>query len=218
MTRKEHMNLIKLAIATLIVVSFSHAGEVKTADTKEAVTTKTEKADTNKTAHKKMKRPAYLDMDDLNLVSIDGKKLHVLSTKKGFTFDDGKGKITLVAVWAEACKSCLGWLKDLDSLQKVYPNKLNIVAMEINNMPVAKLKEFTKKHGLTMTMLSADQNKDFAAQTLIKYQFSTKHKQGLPFTIALGYQGQTNAVTVGVSKKKEYQDYIAKLIKFYEEE
>jgi len=244
------MNLLKLAIATLIMVSFSHAATdtkeanatQKTGATKEAnVTkeasatkevnvakeastpketnaTKTQSADTNKTATKQMKRPAYLDMDDLNLTSIDGKSLHVLSTKKGFTFDSGKDKITLVAVWAQACKSCPGWLKDLNELQKKYPKKLNIVALEINNMPIDKLKEFTKKNALTYTMLSADQNKDFAAQTLIKYQFSTKHKQGLPFTVVLGYQGQTNAVTVGVAKKKEYSDYIAKLIKFYEEE
>lgn len=208
------MNLLKLAIATLIIFSLSHAEAVKITNTKE---TKVTKMDTNNTSHKKMVKPAYLDMDEFTVVAIDGKKLHTLSTKKGYTFDDGKGKITLLVMWAAGCKSCPGWLRDLNELQKSYPKKLKIVAVEINNMPIDKLKEFTKKNGITYSMLSADQNKDFASQALIKYQFGTKYKEGLPFTVALGYQGQTNAITVGISKKKEYKAYIAKLIKFYEE-
>jgi len=164
----------------------------------------------------KIKLPSYMSMDEFTVKTIDGKSTHLLSTKKGYLFDGGKGKISILAIWAGKCKSCIGWLETLNELQKTYPKKLNIVSLEISNMPVKEMKAFQKKHKILYPMLSAAQNKDFASQTLIKYQWNRKYKQGLPFTVVFGYQGQTNNISKGVSKKAEYKKYIADLIKFYE--
>ena len=160
--------------------------------------------------------PKYMNMDEFTIKSVDGKSMHLLSTKKGYLFDDGKDKITLLVLWAGKCKSCVTWLKDLDAIQKSYPKKLNIVSLEISNMPLKDIKAFQKKHKISYPMLSAAQNKDFSSQALIKYQWNRKYKQGLPFTIVFGYQGQTNSITKGVSKKDEYSKYIKNLIKHYE--
>jgi len=194
--KRNKMKFFKiLSLAMLLVVSTNAA---------------TQKKDTPK------ELPKYMSMDEFNIKGVDGKKMHLLSTKKGYLFDNGKDKITLLVIWAGKCKSCVTWLKDLDAIQKSYPKKLNVVSIEISNMLPKDIKAFQKKHNISYPMLSASQNKDFASQALIKYQWNRKYKQGLPFTIVFGYQGQTNNITKGVSKKDEYSKYIKNLIKYYD--
>jgi len=189
------MNLLKVITAAILLASFAVGG---------TTTTKTKKL------------PKYLTMDEFTITSIDKESIHLLSTKKGFTFDNGKGKVTLLVVWSNKCTICPKWIKDINELYAKYSDKLNIVALEIGNMPLDKLDDFTMKNHITFPMFSADNNKNFAAQTLHKFQFFTKYRAGLPLTITFGYKGQTNGIMRGTANKKEYETYIKKTIEYNE--
>jgi len=183
------MKLIQIFTALVLLASLSHA---------EATTPgkKLLKPD-SKTQMKKP--PAWMLQDDFTVSTVDGKHIHLLSTKKGYTFDGGEGKITLLVVWKMDCKSCAKWLEEMATLQKAFPKKLKIVALEIGNTQKKKLEKlvrqkkangkavkkvieknesdiraFAKKHHLDfpiISVLSNQGNLAFTMQTLYKYQF-----------------------------------------------
>jgi len=231
------MNLIKIAIASIMLLSLSHAETNK-------------KNDKNTTKIKKeVKQPAWMMQDEFTVSTIDDKAIQLLSTKKGFTFEGSKDKLTLLVVWDMKCKSCAKWLQDMDALGDAFGDKIKIIGLEISNTEKKKLeqllkdkkadakaikkiidknhkniKAFVKKNDISfpiISVLSNQGNMAFAMQTLYKFEFlkprgKSKKGGGLPFTVVFGYQGQTAGITAGVSEQKAYKAYIGKLIKHYD--
>jgi len=184
------MKLLKLLTALALVVSFGAAETAPEGKKLLKPDSKTKKA---------VKKPAWMMQDKFTVSTVDGKKVHLLSTKKGFTFDGGEGKVTLLVVWKMDCKSCPKWLEEMEALQKAFPDKVKIVALEIGNTQKKQLEKllkqkkanskavkkiiekndtkinaFAKKHHLTfpiISVLSNQGNLAFAMQTLYKYQF-----------------------------------------------
>ena len=156
------------------------------------------KPDSQTTQSKKV--PAWMKADEFTVSTIEGKKIHLLSTKKGFTFDEGKGKITLLVVWKADCKSCPQWLKDMEALQKSFPDKVKVISLEMGNTQKKQLQKlvkakkadakaiqniidknhaalntFAKQHHLTLPIISVLSNQGnlaFTMQTLYKFEFA----------------------------------------------
>ena len=186
------MRLLKLLVLSAVIVSFGHAES-------NAPGKKLLKPDSSKTK-KSVKPPAWMLQDEFTVSTVDGKRIHLLSTKKGFTFDGGEGKVTLLVLWKMDCKSCPKWLENMEALQKSFPDKVKVVALEIGNTQKKQLEKlvkqkkangkaiqkiidknsaairtFAKKHHLTfpiISLLSNQGNLAFAMQTLYKYQFN----------------------------------------------
>ena len=186
------MKWISMIIASLLIVSLSSAEEPK----------KLLKPDSSATTTKKkkiIKKPIWMTQDKFILETIDGKRISLLSTDKGYLFKDAKDKIAILVVWTRACKSCARWLEDLNTIQKKYPGKVKIFGLEISNTEKEKLeklikegkadskavkkiidanhadiKKYAKEHHLNFPIVSPLANKgnlNFALQTLYKYEF-----------------------------------------------
>ena len=183
------MKLTTLLVALTLLISFGHA-ETTTPGKKLL------KPDSKKQTKK---LPAWMLQDEFTVSTTEGKRIHLLSTKKGFTFDKAKGKVTLLVVWKMDCKSCPRWLEEMEALQKAFPKKLKVIALEIGNTQKKKLEKlikqkkanaaaikkiikknnsdinaFAKKHHLSfpvISILSNQGNLAFGMQTLYKYQF-----------------------------------------------
>ena len=183
------MKLIRIFTAIMLLVSLGQAESTTTGK-------KLLKPDSKKQTRK---LPAWMLQDEFTVSTVDGKRIHLLSTKKGYTFDDGEGKITLLVVWKMDCKSCPKWLEEMEALQKAFPDKLKVVALEMGNTQKkqlekllkqnkadataikklidkneAMLRSFAKKHHLSFPVISVFSNQGnlaFTMQTLYKYQF-----------------------------------------------
>jgi len=187
------MKRIGMIITSLLVVSLGSANEPKKL-------LKPDSTPTAKTEKKVIKKPAWMLQDRFILETIDGKRISLLSTKKGYSFDGNKDKLTLLVLWTTECKSCGKWLESLETLQKAYPNKLAVIGLEIGNTQKkklekllkenkadaktvkklidvnhAKLREYAQKHHLSfpiISVLSNEGNLAFTMQTLYKYEFA----------------------------------------------
>ncbi len=186
------MKWIQFIAASLLIVSLSSAEEPK----------KLLKPDTvkqTKQTQKSLKKPAWMLQDNFILETIDGKRISLLSTKKGFSFKGNENKLTLLVVWTTECKSCGKWLEELNTLQKAYPQKVAVIGLEIGNTQKKKLeklvkekkadakaikkiieanhatlKKYAKAHHLSfpiVSTLSNEGNLAFTMQTLYKFQF-----------------------------------------------
>lgn len=183
------MKLIRIFTAIMLLVSLGQAKNTTPGK-------KLLKPDSKKQTRK---LPAWMLQDEFTVSTVDGKRVHLLSTKKGYTFDDGEGKVTLLVVWKMDCKSCPKWLEEIEALQKAFPDKVKVVALEIGNTQKKQLEKlvkqkkatkqatkkiieknesairaFAKKHHLSfpiISVLSNQGNLAFTMQTLYKYQF-----------------------------------------------
>lgn len=177
------MKFFKILLASMLLLSLTHAKGDK----------KLLKPD------KKTERPAWMNKDEFDVTAVDSENIYLLSTKKGFKFDKGKGKITILVVWKTDCKTCPKWLEDMQALQDAFPNKVQIIALEIGNTQKKQLekliknkegnqkdllkliiknnkalKDFASKHKLSFPIIPAfasQENVAFALQTLYKFQF-----------------------------------------------
>lgn len=181
------MNIIKILLASALLFGVGYADGNRKLLKPESKQTKT-------------KKPTWMTKDSFTISTIDGKEIKLLSTDKGYTFLDNKGKLTILAVWKSECKSCPKWLKDLDTLQKEFPKKLKVITLEMGNTQKKKLEKLVKEKKVDskamkkiisdnhkklssiakknnfslpiVSVLSNQENLAFTLQTLHKYQFN----------------------------------------------
>ncbi len=233
------MKFLQLILSVVLLTGLSYAQNRK--DDTNASTQKN-------TKQEKIKLPKWAKMDQFNIKTTKGYDVHLLSTKKGYLFDKGKGKVTMLILIESHCKSCPGWLNKIEKIQKHYGKKMKVYVLAIDNVDKEKLEKaiknktigpkvmkkvitdnnaflnkYAKKHHISLpviSIMSTDQNLQFAMQTIYKYQFFKPRGKlirggGLPYNIIFGPQGQTAGITVGVSESKAFQDYIGKIIQHY---
>jgi len=131
------------------------------------------------------KVPGWMKADEFTLSTIEGKKIHLLSTKRGFTFDESKGKVTLLVVWKADCKSCPQWLKNMEALQKTFPNKVKVITLEMGNTQKKQLEKLVKEKKADVKAIQKIIDKNHAALR----SFAQKHHLTLPIVSVLSNQG-----------------------------
>ena len=166
--------------------------------------------------------PKFMKIDNFKLKTVDGKNIDMLSQKKGYLFDEAKGKLSIFVIWDKDSKDSRKWLKEMQELQDLNPQKIFVSALEINNIqPKKVLKEiinFKTDNKITYPMFSATQNIDFASQALIKFGFFEKDKKtgkpgGVPLTMMFDYNGKGIYRSVGISDKDKFKNYVQAVIK-----
>ncbi len=184
------MKYVKLILAILILVTMANAKNNDTKPNKKV----------NKSIQKQnSKSPEWSKMNSFHLKTSKGYKVHLLSTKKGFLFDKGKGKITMLILVSSECKSCLNWLVDIQKIEKHYNKDMKVYVLSINNVDRQKMEKaiknktinpkvmkgiisknnavmnkLAKKYKLSLpiiSIMSTKENLQFALQTIYKFQF-----------------------------------------------
>src|SRR5262250_973890 len=67
---------------------------------------------------------------------------------KPISLDEDKGKIVLLNFWATWCGPCRAEIPDLIELQKKYKDKLEIIALSMDEDDAAEVKRFAQKAGI----------------------------------------------------------------------
>ncbi len=190
------MKILSILLATIAISTASFAGESATSK----------------------KLPEFMKIDNFKLKTVDGKKINMLSKKKGYLFDDAKGKLSIFVIWDKDSKDSHKWLNQMQELQASNPKKIFVSALEINNMPPKKITKFAQMNKITYPMFSLEENKGFASQALVKFRFLAKDKKtgkpgGVPLTMMFDYNGKAIYRAVGISDKKQFADYVLAVIK-----
>jgi thiol-disulfide isomerase/thioredoxin len=132
--------------------------------------------------------------------------------KEGFVFESGKGKVTMLILWTKDCKSCVADIPKLNRILLDFKGKVNIIAIELSGMSSKELQKYVREKKVLYTMISGVENKKFTSKIMDKFGF----KKSLPFQIVLGYTGHNNGIIKGISKLKDMEKYLAKIIEHYE--
>ena len=174
------------------------AQEKKSPTTTQASNEKPTKATTEKLAK-----------DIFQLITIDGKTLHIDEAQDGIIFQEYKGKVVFLLFFGHRCPPCLGEIPALKALAEEKHKDLEIVAMEVQRLPSEQLKLFQKDKGINYTLLSGEEKNN---EPFISYIGQRAQWGGsIPFFVAINPHGEVKVVHVGGMSFKEFKTIYEKL-------
>jgi len=153
-----------------------------------------EKNETKDNGAKKEVKKTQLAQEESNnitLTTVNGEKIEVTKTDKGFTFSNAQNQITLVSFFATWCPPCKAEIPHLNNLQEKYKDKIKIIGVLIEpNKDGDELKKFVNDFAINYTIVNSSANQVFAK--------AVGGVQNIPFMIMYGKNGENITHYLGV--------------------
>ncbi len=100
---------------------------------------------------------------NIELTSVDGKKVEMISTGNGFKFQGLENKTVLVVFFATWCPPCKAEIPHLVALQEKYKNDFAVVSILVEeNKPNAEMVKFIEEHHINYFVANSPTNFDAA--------------------------------------------------------
>ncbi len=97
------------------------------------------------------------------LTTIDGEKISIAKTEKGFKFSNAQNELVLVSFFATWCPPCKAEIPHLNNLQEKYKGKIKIIGILIeSNKDSDELNSFINKYAINYTVTNSPANQEFA--------------------------------------------------------
>jgi thiol-disulfide isomerase/thioredoxin len=128
------------------------------------------------------------------------------STGATVTFDQFKGKVTLINFWATWCGPCKKELPDLISLSnELAPKGVKFLGVSVDRAPnvVELVRNFCAEHGITYQVLLSNDEMEAAFG----------NPRAIPTTVLVDANGNIAQTIVGLRTKEFYSQAITALIK-----
>jgi len=143
------------------------------------------------------------------LNTTDKTSILVTDTKKGLDFKEFKGKAVLLTLFGHRCPPCLREIPTFVELTKKHPNDLAIIALEAQNYPENKVKEFQKEHKMNYNVVAGINSNDFISYISSRAGYSAGIP--LPLLIAIDKHGEVQNVHAGELSLTELEDLVKDL-------
>ncbi len=112
-----------------------------------------------------------------------------------FKFEDKKGKVILVNLWATWCGPCRAEMPHLVEFQNTYGDKgFEIIGLDIDPEPVEEIKEFAEEMKLNYQL-------GWAEKELVGEFYRISQANAIPQSFIIDRDGHLRGVFVGGSKK-----------------
>jgi len=148
------------------------------------------------------------DTPSFTLTTIDDKnisinQLEISETETGLEFKEFKGKAVLLALWGHRCPPCLKEIPEFISLTKKHKDDLEIIAIEAQNYPNDKVKEFANDHNMSYNVVAGSNHNNFInyIATMAGYSKGVP----LPLLIAINKHGEVEQVHAGLVREDELE-------------
>ncbi len=166
---------------------------------KKVTSTDTQPTDTKVDTKQKTSESFSKNIFELN--TIDGKKIHIDEVENGILMQEYKGKVVFLLFFGYRCPPCLGEIPELIQLKK---NKnLEIVAIEVQRLPIDQMEAFKKEKGINYTLLSGEDEEN---SKFISYIGQRARWGGsIPFLVVLSPKGEVKMVHVGGISLTDFQ-------------
>jgi len=129
------------------------------------------------------------------LTTIDGKTLHVDEVKNGISFQEHKNKVVFFIFFGYQCPPCIAEIPAINRIVKEKGDKLEVIAMEVQQLPEAQLKIFAESKKMNYTVLSGEytDNSKFISYIAERAQWTG----AIPFMVGIKPSGEVGMVHVG---------------------
>ena len=149
---------------------------------------------------------ATLVAEKMEMTDTDGKAYAVTGTESELKIEGMEGKIVLLEFFGLNCPACKQEMPHLINLQKNYPNKLRVMAIEVQKHEIDPINAYKKEHGINYTTFS-----NYDVGLVVRFVADKSGWNGaIPFIVAIDTKGKVQFVQTGVMEEKELEEYIKK--------
>lgn len=143
----------------------------------------------------------------MKITDINGVTHQITGTEEGLKIKGLEGKIIFLEFFGHRCPPCLASIPHLIDLQKKYKNKLAVIAVEVQGLNNAQLKQFAKKKGMNYIVVADEKAGNFTRYIGQRAQW----RGSIPFMVALDRQGNVQFVQAGMLPESSLEELIKQL-------
>jgi len=145
-----------------------------------------------------------LTAQEMEMVDTDGMSYKIHAQDEQFEIERMEGKVVFLEFFGLNCPACKELMPTLIKLQDKYPNKLKVMAIEVQKHDIDPINEYKKRHGINYTTFS-----NYDVGLVVRYIANNSGWAGaIPFLIVIDAKGQVQVVEAGVGKEKKLEEYI----------
>ena len=143
---------------------------------------------------------------EISITDTDGKSYKIEANNDDIKIEGMEGKVVSLEFFGLKCPACKDAMPHLISLQEKYKDKLQIMAVEVQNNDIDPINAYKKKHGINYTTVS-----NYDVGYLVRYIADKSGWNGaIPFTVAIDSKGHVQFTQAGKVPEKTLEEFIDK--------
>jgi thiol-disulfide isomerase/thioredoxin len=147
--------------------------------------------------------------DNMEMIDTNGTHYNIVAEGNSMKVEGMDGKVVFIQFFGLKCPACKQEIPHLINIQKKYPNKLKILAIEVQKNDNDPINTFKEKHGINYTTFS-NFDVGFVARYIIE---KSGWKGAIPFMVAIDSKGQVQFTQAGIIDEKKLEEYVEKFSK-----
>jgi len=146
---------------------------------------------------------------EMKMTDTNGTSYKVIGSDSELKIEGMEGKIVFLQLFGLNCPACKKEIPHLINIQNKYPDKVKIMAIEVQNHEVDPINAFKKEYGINYTTFS-----NYDIGYMVRFIVDKSGWDGpIPFMVAIDAKGQVKFTRKGMVTEKELEEYIAKFSK-----
>jgi len=144
--------------------------------------------------------------EDINITDTNGTEYTVVAKDNSIKIKGMEGKVVFLEFFGLQCPACQQAMPHLINLQEKYKDKLQVLAVEVQNNEIDQINEYKATHGINYTTFT-----NYDIGRLVRYIADKSAWQGaIPYTVAIDPNGEVLFAQAGVIPEKTLEAYIEK--------
>jgi len=141
---------------------------------------------------------------EMEMVDTDGVSYKIHAEGDQFEIEKMQGKVVFLEFFGLNCPACKELMPTLIKVQDRYPNKLKVMAIEVQNHDIDPINEYKKRHGINYSTFS-----NYDVGFVVRYiATNAKWAGAIPFLVVIDAKGQVQVLEAGLHSEEELEKYI----------
>lgn len=150
-----------------------------------------------------------LSATEMEMIDTNGTSYKVYAQDEEFKIEGMKGKVVFLEFFGLRCPACKELMPSLIKLQKKYPKKLKVMAIEVQNNDIDPIKEYKRNHGINYTTFS-----NYDVGLVVRYMADNAGWAGkIPFLAVIDSKGKVQVLKIGTVPEESLEKYITQYSK-----
>ncbi|CAA6805634.1 MAG: Thioredoxin [uncultured Sulfurovum sp.] len=146
---------------------------------------------------------------EMEMIDTNGTSYKVHAQDEQFEIEGMEGKVVFLEFFGLQCPACKEIMPSLIKLQEKYPEKLKVLAIEVQNNDIEPINNYKEKHNINYTTFS-----NYDIGLVVRYMADNAEWAGaIPFLAVIDSKGKVQVLKLGVVPEEELEEYIEKYSK-----
>jgi len=145
-----------------------------------------------------------VNAQEMEMFDTDGVSYKIHAQGDQFEIEGMKGKVVFLEFFGLNCPACKELMPTLIQLQNKYPNRLQVMAIELQEHNADAIKQYKQEHGINYPTFA-----NYDVGFVVRYIADNAGWKGaIPFLTIIDANGKVRVVEVGANNAKKLEEYI----------